>query len=114
MQLVQNSVPFPVPYQTMDDNNTYTKKAQLKVSLNIERFGKIVGAVDIPMPMGGPGGAPKGKGPAPDGEKPAGGPGGPGGAPGGRVVPVARAVRRWSRRPPMEMITGMQGIFAMR
>lgn len=89
VQLVQNSVPFPLPYKTMDDDNTYTKKAQLKVSLNIERFGKIVGAVDIPMQMGGPGGGPGGpggapKGGAPGGEKPAGGPGGaPGGAPGG-------------------------------
>ena len=92
VQLVQNSVPFPVPYKTMDDDNTYTKKAQLKVSLNIERFGKIVGAVDIPMQMGGPGGpggAPGGKGGpggAPEGKGPGGpggGPGGPGGAPGG-------------------------------
>ena len=58
VNLVQNSVPFPVPYATMDDDNTYTKKAQHIVSLNIDRFGKIVGAVDIQMPMmGGPGGA---------------------------------------------------------
>lgn len=88
VQLVQNSVPFPLPYKTMDDDNTYTKKAQLKVSLNIERFGKIVGAVDIPMQMGGPGGpggaSKGGDKPAPGGGKPAaGGPGGPGEAPGG-------------------------------
>ncbi len=88
VQTIQNTVPYPVPYQTMDDDNTYTKKAQLKVSLNIERFGKIVGAVDIPMNgpgggPGGPGGAPGG-GPGGPGGAPGGGPGGPGGGPGGK------------------------------
>ena len=27
VNLIQDTVPFPVPYATMDDDNTYTKKA---------------------------------------------------------------------------------------